>query len=108
MTADPRVTIIIPAYEEGDAIVPCLDRIFAAVSWCCEVAVVVDSTEDATVPVLADYAKSQPQLRTLVNTYGPGPANAPIQRLRERTSAAPSSTTPGSWRARARSRRRRP
>jgi dolichol-phosphate mannosyltransferase len=76
MTADPRVTIIIPAYEEGDAIVPCLDRIFAAVSWCCEVAVVVDSIEDATVPVLADYAKSQPQLRTLVNTYGRGPANA--------------------------------
>jgi dolichol-phosphate mannosyltransferase len=36
----------------------------------------VDSTEDATVPVLADYAKSQPQLRTLVNTYGRGPANA--------------------------------
>jgi hypothetical protein len=28
------------------------------------------------VPVLADYAKSQPQLRTLVNTYGRGPANA--------------------------------
>jgi len=76
MTADPRVTIVIPAYEEGEAIVPCLDRIFAAVSWCCEVAVVVDSTEDATVPVLADYAKSQPQLRTLVNTYGRGPANA--------------------------------
>jgi len=76
MTADPRVTIVIPAYEEGEAIVPCLDRIFAAVSWCCEVAVVVDSIEDATVPVLADYAKSQPQLRTLVNTYGRGPANA--------------------------------
>jgi len=76
MTADPRVTIVIPAYDEGEAIVPCLDRIFAAVSWCCEVAVVVDSIEDATVPVLADYAKSQPQLRTLVNTYGRGPANA--------------------------------
>ena len=28
------------------------------------------------MPVLADYAKSQPQLRTLVNTYGRGPANA--------------------------------
>ena len=76
MTADPRVTIVIPAYEEGEAIVACLDRIFAAVSWCCEVAVVVDSAEDATVPVLADYAKSQPQLGTLVNTYGRGPANA--------------------------------
>ena len=76
MTADPRVTIVIPAYDEGEAIVPCLDRIFAAVSWCCEVAVVVDSIEDATVPVLADYAKSQPQLRTLLNTYGRGPANA--------------------------------
>ena len=57
----PRVSIIIPAYEEGEDIVACLDRIFAAVSWPCEVAVVVDSSEDVTVPVLADYAKSQPQ-----------------------------------------------
>jgi glycosyltransferase involved in cell wall biosynthesis len=76
MTADPRVTVVIPAHEEGEAIVPCLDRIFAAVSWSCEVAVVVDSPDDSTVPVLADYAKSQQQLRTLVNTYGRGPANA--------------------------------
>jgi dolichol-phosphate mannosyltransferase len=76
MTAEPRVSIVIPAYEEGEAIVACLDRIFAAVSWPCEVAVVVDSPEDSTVVVLTDYAKSQPQLRTLVNTYGRGPANA--------------------------------
>jgi len=74
--SDPRVSIVIPAYNEGEHIVACLGRIFEAVSWPCEVVVVVDFAEDSTVPVLAEYAKHQPQLRTLVNIYGRGPANA--------------------------------
>jgi dolichol-phosphate mannosyltransferase len=73
---EPRVSIVIPAYDEGENVVPCLDRIFEALSWPCEVAVVVDSSDDSTVPVLAEYAKHERQLRTLVNTYGRGPANA--------------------------------
>ena len=73
---EPRVSVVIPAYNEGEAIAPCLDRIFAAVTSPCEVAVVVDSADDSTVPVLTGYAKSEPQLRTLINTYGRGPANA--------------------------------
>jgi len=72
----PRVSIVIPAYEEGEAILPCLDRVFEAVHWPCEVVVVVDYADDSTVPVLADYAKTQVQLRALVSTYGRGPANA--------------------------------
>jgi glycosyltransferase involved in cell wall biosynthesis len=76
MRTDPRVSVVIPAYEEGESIIPCLDRIFAALSWPCEIAVVVDSAEDSTVPVLTEYAKHEPQLRTLINTYGRGPANA--------------------------------
>ncbi len=76
VSIEPRVSVVIPAYNEGDNITPCLDRIFAAISSPCEAAVVVDSPDDATVPVLTDYAKTEPQLRTLVNTYGRGPANA--------------------------------
>lgn len=76
MIEPPRVSIVIPAYQEGENIVPCLDRIFEAVSWPCEVAVVVDFPDDATVPVLAEYAKRERRLRTLINTYGRGPANA--------------------------------
>lgn len=74
--AGPRVSVIIPAYNEGTAIIRWLDRIFEAIAWECEVVVVVDFAEDTTIPVLAEYAVSQPQLRTLVSTYGRGPANA--------------------------------
>ncbi len=77
MTAgEPRVSIIIPAYDEGKHIVPVLDRLFESVHLSCEVLVVVDDEDDSTVPVVRDYARAEPRLRCLVNTYGPGPANA--------------------------------
>jgi glycosyltransferase involved in cell wall biosynthesis len=76
MVGSPRVSIVIPAYNEGDAIVPALDRIFESVQLDSEVLVVVDFPEDTTVPVLARYAESHPHLRYVVNTYGRGPANA--------------------------------
>jgi len=72
----PRVSIVIPAYNEGEAIIACLDRIFEAVTVPCEVVVVVDFAEDTTLPVLEDYAKRQPALRGVVSSYGRGPANA--------------------------------
>ncbi|MFZ5871251.1 MAG: glycosyltransferase family 2 protein [Actinomycetota bacterium] len=72
----PRVSVVIPAYNEGEHIVPVLDRIFEAVTLDCEVLVVVDFPEDSTVPVVAAYAQSQPRIRAVVNTFGRGPANA--------------------------------
>ena len=77
MTGDvPRVSVVIPAYNEGEHILPVLDRIFEAVHLPCEVLVVVDAAEDATVPVVDEYSLKEPRLRCLVNTYGRGPANA--------------------------------
>jgi dolichol-phosphate mannosyltransferase len=73
---DPRVSIVVPAYNEGREIVPVLDRLFESVRLLCEVLVVVDSPDDTTVPVLEDYAMKEPRLRCLINTYGSGPANA--------------------------------
>jgi dolichol-phosphate mannosyltransferase len=70
------LTVVIPAYNEGDGIVPVLDRIFDAVESHCEIFVVVDDEEDSTVPALAAYREHEPRLHTLVNTYGRGPANA--------------------------------
>jgi dolichol-phosphate mannosyltransferase len=72
----PRVSVVIPAYNEGDHILPVLDRIFEAVHLPCEVLVVVDAPEDTTVPVVDEYSLKEPRLRCLVNTYGRGPANA--------------------------------
>ncbi len=72
----PRVSIVIPAYNEGIHMVPVLDRLFEAVTLPCEVIVVVDFAEDETVPVVEEYGRGEPRIRLAVNTYGRGPANA--------------------------------
>lgn len=72
----PRVSVVMPAYNEGEAVVPVLDRIFESVRLRCEVLVVVDAPDDTTVPVLTDYQAKEPRLRCVINTYGRGPANA--------------------------------
>jgi glycosyltransferase involved in cell wall biosynthesis len=75
-TEAPLVTVVIPVFNEGHDIVPVLDRIMGAVMVAFEVLVVFDSNDDTTVPVLADYAKSDPRVKPTLNTYGRGPANA--------------------------------
>ncbi|MGH2711240.1 MAG: glycosyltransferase family 2 protein [Actinomycetota bacterium] len=72
----PRVSIVIPVYNEGESIVPHLDRIFEAVELACEVLVAYDMEEDTTVPYLEKYAREEPRLVPLHNTYGRGPARA--------------------------------
>ena len=72
----PRVTVVIPAYNEDEQIIHVLDRLFESVRLPCEVLIVVDSPADTTIPVAEEYAQKEPQLRCLVNTYGHGPANA--------------------------------
>jgi len=73
---EPRVSIVVTAYEEGDQIAVCLDRIFEAVTIPCEVLVVVDSPEDGTLPAIEKYAMAEPRVRPTINTYGRGPAYA--------------------------------
>ena len=73
---NPRVSIVIPAYEEGDAVAAVLHRILEVVTLPCEVVVVVDDENDSTVPVLKGLAADDERVTWLVNTYGPGPANA--------------------------------
>jgi dolichol-phosphate mannosyltransferase len=72
----PRVTVVVPAYNEDKHIVPVLDRLFESVHLPCEVLVVVDSEDDTTIPVVAEYALKEPRIRCVINTYGRGPANA--------------------------------
>jgi dolichol-phosphate mannosyltransferase len=71
-----RVSVVIPAYNEGESIIPVLERLFEAVMLPCEVLVVVDDAEDTTRPVVLRLAETEPRLRCLVNDYGRGPANA--------------------------------
>jgi glycosyltransferase involved in cell wall biosynthesis len=72
----PRVSVVIPVYDEGESIVAHLDRIFEAVTLPCEVLVVYDMAEDTTVPYLEKYGREESRLVPLHNTYGRGPARA--------------------------------
>lgn len=72
----PRVSIVIPAYNEGADIDAPLARIFEGVQLDCEVVVVVDFSEDTTIPVIERLSQHEPRLRYAINTFGRGPANA--------------------------------
>lgn len=73
---DPRVSVVIPVYNEGESITDCLERIFEAVQLPCEVLVVYDDPGDSTAPVLRALAAGEDRIIPLHNTNGPGPANA--------------------------------
>jgi dolichol-phosphate mannosyltransferase len=72
----PRASVIIPARDEAGQIEPTLDRLCAALPAGCEVLVVVDGPADSTRPTVLAYRRRAPQVRCLVSSYGPGPANA--------------------------------
>ena len=73
----PRVSIVIPAFNEGSDIVPVLGRLLESVTLPCEVLIVVDFPEDTTVAVVADeITRRYPNVRTVVNDWGHGPALA--------------------------------
>jgi len=75
--AAPRVSVVIPAYNEAEGIVSVMDRLLEAVTLSCEVLVIVDSPDDTTVAAVEAYADhEQPTVRVLVSDYGRGPANA--------------------------------
>jgi dolichol-phosphate mannosyltransferase len=76
LTGPPRVSIVVTVYNEGDAIIECLDRIFEAVRLPCEVLVVFDTPEDTTAPYTYEYASRDPRVLPTLNTYGRGPAFA--------------------------------
>ena len=72
----PRVSIVVPAFAEGERITVCIDRVTEAVATAYELLVVVDDPTDSTLPWVEKRAATDPRVRGLVNTYGPGPAHA--------------------------------
>jgi glycosyltransferase involved in cell wall biosynthesis len=72
----PRVSVVVPVFNEGPRIAAFLDRLFEAVTLPCEVLAVYDRADDSTVAPLEAYAEREPRLRPVQNTYGPGPAAA--------------------------------
>jgi glycosyltransferase involved in cell wall biosynthesis len=72
----PRISIVVPVYNEDDAIVGFLDRLFDAVEQPCEVLVVYDTPDDSTRGHAEKYAREDPRVVPTLNTYGRGPAKA--------------------------------
>jgi glycosyltransferase involved in cell wall biosynthesis len=73
---NPRVSVVVTAYNEGDQIVACLDRVLEAVTLPVEVLVVYDTPDDTTAPFVEEYANKDPRVVPTLNTYGRGPAQA--------------------------------
>lgn len=70
------VTVVVPARDEAEAIPRVLDRLLEGVSLDVEILVVVDDEQDSTVAAVADHVGRDSRVRTVVSSYGPGPANA--------------------------------
>src|SRR4051794_29431557 len=72
----PELSIVLPVYNEGEAVGPVLRALHAGVATTHEVVVVYDFDGDTTVPVIARLASEIPGLRGLRNDLGRGVLNA--------------------------------
>ncbi|NCV46515.1 MAG: glycosyltransferase [Actinobacteria bacterium] len=72
----PRVSIVVPVYNEGDSVRPVLERLRESVALPFELLVVHDSPDDTTVPTIRDFERTDSRIRPVLNTFGRGPANA--------------------------------
>jgi glycosyltransferase involved in cell wall biosynthesis len=72
----PQVSVIVLAHNEGEAIVPCLERILASVQLPCEVLVVFDSPDDPTVSWIEKCQRADSRVMPVLNLFGRGPARA--------------------------------
>ena len=75
MTERPRVSVVVPAYNEDEAIVASWTGCSSRCESPFEILVVYDSNDDTTVPV-AESTREGAAAAVPVNTYGRGPANA--------------------------------
>lgn len=70
----PRVSVVIPAYNEDAAITSVLDRLLADLPEDAEVLIVVDDEADTTAPIVNAYPDAR--VRLVINQLGRGPARA--------------------------------
>src|SRR5438034_11786062 len=72
----PELSIVLPVYNEGEAVERVLRGLASAVTTPHELVVVYDFDEDTTVPVIRRLAGEIPGLRGLRNDLGRGVLNA--------------------------------
>jgi glycosyltransferase involved in cell wall biosynthesis len=71
-----ELSIVLPVYNEGEAVAPVLRALAAGIEARHELVVVYDFDADTTVPVVARLAAEIPNLRGLRNDLGRGVLNA--------------------------------
>jgi glycosyltransferase involved in cell wall biosynthesis len=76
LTTTPSISVIIPAFEEGEEVVAGLINLSLEIQQRNEILVIVDSPSDSTVAPVKKLSEEYPSIRLVVNTYGSGPANA--------------------------------
>jgi glycosyltransferase involved in cell wall biosynthesis len=76
LTTTPSISVIIPAFEEGEEVVAGLINLSREIKQPNEILVVVDNSIDSTVAPVKKLSEEHPSIRLVVNTYGAGPANA--------------------------------
>jgi dolichol-phosphate mannosyltransferase len=74
--SEVELSIVIPVYNEGEAVEPVLRGLAGAVKAAHEIIVVYDFDEDTTVPVIRNLTSEIPQLRPHRNELGRGVLNA--------------------------------
>ena len=72
----PRVSIVIPVYNEGQEVEPILRRIAASINFEHEILVVYDHESDTTLPTLKLLQRDNPSFVPVLNSLGKGPAKA--------------------------------
>jgi glycosyltransferase involved in cell wall biosynthesis len=75
-SAPPKLSIVLPVYNEGEAVEPVLRGLSESVGTPHELVVVYDFDEDTTVPVIERLSAEIPGLRGLRNELGRGVLNA--------------------------------
>ena len=71
-----RVTIIIPAYREGEKIIPTLERLVESITLPFECLVIIDESDDFTIKYVNEFSELNSNFRYIANDLGKGPALA--------------------------------
>ena len=76
VSGTPELSIVMPVYNEGEAIEPAVRALTAAVGAAHEIVIVYDFDGDTTVPSIARLGAELPTVRGLRNDLGRGVLNA--------------------------------
>ncbi len=72
----PQLSVVLPVFNEGEAVAPVIRALVAGIHVPCEILVVYDFDADTTVPVARALAAELPSVKPMRNDLGRGVLNA--------------------------------